>query len=330
MTIISEKIEGQMPDSERDRGDSVTEAVRRWAARRGYRTACADISLLDKARSEIRASFEAGAIDADLYHTQLAPLCSGATEEMPDPRRILIVAVPRPAHTVRFAMPSGCIDAVLPPTYVRYSALPEAVREDLQGDVLDGQFRLGILKAPLKALASRVGLVRYGRSNVTYVEGLGSYFQLAAYITGTLLKPDPEQTPRALPACEDCGACVACCPSGAIRENRFLLDAGRCLTLFSENEGDWPDFFRAWMAECLVGCLACQEVCPENAGRLRLEPAGVSFPAEETAAILAGGQRQGAVWDRIREKLASLRLLHYEPVITRNLRALVESTAKSR
>jgi epoxyqueuosine reductase len=302
---------------------AVAAAIRAWAARRGYRAACADIALLDKVRAEIQASFQEGTIDPDLYRTQLAPLCRGTTAEVPAPKRILMVAVPRPAHTVRFALAGRCVDAVLPPTYVRYSALPEAVRDDLREAVPGEHFRLGILNAPLKALAARIGLVRYGRNNLTYVEGLGSYFQLVGCTTDALLEPAPEQPPRALPACENCGACAACCPGGAIREDRFPLNAARCLTLFSENEGSWPAFFCASMLECLVGCLTCQQVCPENAGLFTIEPAGVCFAEEETAAIVAGGRRDGPVWDRIREKLASLRLVHYEPVITRNLRALL-------
>jgi epoxyqueuosine reductase len=35
----------------------------------------------------------------------------------------------------------------------------------------------------LKRLAVRSGLARYGRNNVTYVEGMGSFLELSASLT---------------------------------------------------------------------------------------------------------------------------------------------------
>src|SRR5512146_3133606 len=132
MSFQSRHAEEPIADLERERGRVVTEALHGWATRRGYRMACGDISLLDKARSEIQAFFEAGVIDADLYRTELALLCGGSPEEIARPGRILIIAVPRPAHTVQFALKGRSTDALLPPTYVDYSALPETVQKDLQ------------------------------------------------------------------------------------------------------------------------------------------------------------------------------------------------------
>ncbi len=45
---------------------------------------------------------------------------------------------------------------------------------------------------------------------------------------------------------------------------------------------------------CLIGCLACQQICPENKGRLKTEPSGVEFTAEETEAVLEAGRRLAA------------------------------------
>ena len=59
--------------------------------------------------------------------------------------------------------------------------------------------------APLKPLAVRLGLVRYGRNNVTYAPGMGSYIQLLGYLTDASL-PLPDgwrpQEPTLLPECE--------------------------------------------------------------------------------------------------------------------------------
>ena len=41
---------------------------------------------------------------------------------------------------------------------------------------------------------------------------------------------------------------------------------------------------------CLIGCLACQQVCPENKGRLKTVPSGMEFTAEETEAVIEAGR----------------------------------------
>jgi hypothetical protein len=65
-------------------------------------------------------------------------------------------------------------------------------------------------------------------------------------------------------------------------------------------------------------------VCPANAGRFRVEPAEVAFDAAESDAIVADdGERNAPVWEGIRGKLVAAGLADYEPVLARNLRALL-------
>ncbi|MBI4875356.1 MAG: hypothetical protein HY822_12050 [Acidobacteria bacterium] len=304
------------------------EALRQWAAIRGYSVAWGPLTALDDVRSEIERRLQAGEIDPAFYQAQIATLQDSAPEDLPRPKSVLVVAVPRPAHTVRFTFDSGPLDAVLPPTYVRYRGLPEDVLEDLKAHVLQDSFRLSILSAPLKALAGRLGLIAYGRNNITYVPGLGSYFQLAGFLTDAALELPENWRPqpaRPLPECESCSSCLSSCPTGAIAEERFLLHAERCLTLPTENAGDWPEWFSPSMHRCLIGCLACQQACPENAGRLRFEPSGIVFNAEETAAILSGDRLGNeTAWESIWQKIEAVRMTHFEPVLSRNLRALAE------
>jgi len=282
----------------------VIEAFEQWAAERDYRAGWGSLAVLDDVRMDIERRLAAGEIDPEFHRDQLASLQYSASRELPHAKRVLLIAVPRPGHTVRFT---------------------------LDAHVFHQRFQLRILSAPLKALASRLGLVVYGRNNIAYVPGLGSYFQLVGFLTdGELDLPAGwrPQSARQMPECENCESCRSACPSGAIGEQRFLLHAERCLTLFTETPGQWPGWFSPSMHHCLIGCLACQQACPENAGLLRIEPAGMCFSAQETEAILSDdGQRCGAAWPGIKQKLETVRMNHFEPVLSRNLRALLPATA---
>ena len=201
-----------------------------------------------------------------------------------------------------------------------------ALHEDDGGDGLPGA-RVEKLDVPLKSLAARLGLVRYGRNNVTYASGIGSYLQLFGYGTDAALPLPPGWQPREpelLAECAECPVCRALCPAGAIGADRVLLHAERCLTLVNESPGAWPDWIPSSVHHCIVGCLLCQRTCPANA-ELAVENSGIVFTADEISALLAGdAERNGAVWDGIRAKLNELGQGGMELVLGRNLRALVD------
>ena len=90
--------------------------------------------------------------------------------------------------------------------------------------------------------------------------------------------------------CQKCTACLRHCPTGAITSERFLLRAERCITFHNEEPSDVP--FPAWLDaswhNCLVGCLHCQSICPENKDYLAWVGEGAKFSAEETALLVEG------------------------------------------
>jgi epoxyqueuosine reductase len=265
-------------------------------------------------------------LDAGFFEANLA---SFETFEAPweGPATVVVVVMPRPAHAVAFTVDGRQVAAVFPPTYVRYQPLFEEVRLDLQEHGLPGA-RVERLNVPLKSLAARLGLVRYGRTNVTYAPGFGSYIQLFGYLTDAVL-PLPTDwrpcEPELLPECEDCSVCVAACPTGAIGGDRVLLHGERCLTVVNENAGEWPDWIPPSAHNCIIGCLLCQRPCPANPG-LQVKQSGVVFTAEETEALRGdGGVHEGPAWEGIKAKLERLGQPYQEPVFGRNLRALLEA-----
>ena len=90
----------------------------------------------------------------------------------------------------------------------------------------------------------------------------------------------------------------------------------------NEDEAPFPDWVDPAWHHCAVGCLRCQQACPENAGvELRIAPAE-AFDEAETAAILEAtpAQRLPAA---TRDKLARCGLDYSPALIARNLHALI-------
>jgi epoxyqueuosine reductase len=308
----------------------MTDRLLKWAQSRGYLVAWGPLAALEPVRADLDERRATGEIEPafareNLTFNFLAP--GSATGHW----RILLVAMPRPAHFVSFIVGGRPVEAMLPPTYVRYRPVFEDVRRDLAIHALSGS-TVQLIDAPLKALASRLGLVRYGRNNLAYAPQFGSYMQLLGYATDAELALDAgwrPQEPNLLEECGSCGVCEAVCPTGAIGSERVLLHAERCLTLANETAGAWPSWVPPSAHHCLIGCLRCQLHCPANPDLPR-EDSGMTFSEEETGMLLAGGERLGPVWDRIRVKLETLGQPYQEAVIGRNLRAFLEARAAGR
>jgi epoxyqueuosine reductase len=179
---------------------------------------------------------------------------------------------------------------------------------------------------PLKTLAVSSGLALYGRNNITYVPGMGSFLQLVGAFSDMPCDSDSWTGPRALTRCESCDACLRRCPTGAIRDSDFLIRQERCLTYHNEAEGDFPAWIDPAWHHCLVGCMHCQMICPENKDVIRWFEDRAEFSEMETALLI-----RGTPFDRLptetTAKLESLEINEPYHLLCRNLAALIESNA---
>lgn len=302
-----------------------------WADRRGYRWAWGDPAVVEEVRAEIEARRAKSEFGEEFYQDNLASFRYLADIDPAHAKAVVVLAVPRPAHRLRFARPEGAIVGLLPPTYLWYRRIGEELRAELAG-LLGGSHYLMPLHAPLKAVAARLGLAAYGRNNLAYVPGLGSYHQLVGFVTDAPpdSRPAVSRNGEMSPACRDCRICRDACPTRAIEEDRFLLRAERCLTLHNEIPGAWPAWLPASIHHCLVGCLACQQACPQNKDLLRYETIQESFAPDETELTLTGSDAEtDPRWEGLRAKLAALGLPAYGAVLGRNLRALAAALESS-
>jgi len=239
---------------------------------------------------------------------------------------VVVGAVARPLTQAILTWQGAERMVQVPPHYAGYRTVPDGLAAAVSAALEPLGYGAARFEPPLKTLATCAGLARYGRNNIAYVEGLGSYLMLAACVSDA---PPPEDAawsgPQALERCADCAACRHACPTAAIRADRFLLHTGRCLTLHNEDTEPLPLWIDPRWHHVAVGCLRCQLACPENA-TVELEIAPPERLDEaETAAILAGEPAEGRT-PETQAKMGRCGLDYSPELIARNLRLLLEQT----
>ncbi len=258
-------------------------------------------------------------MDQRLYWKEISGFKYTLPEEIPDARSILVTAAAQPALAVIFEWNDREYTVMVPPIYHHESDRQAAgiIKELLE----PGGFRVTKAVLPEKLLAVRSGLAEYGRNNIIYVEGMGSFHRPAVFFTDAPFEEEHWGEQKVADLCATCGACIKKCPTGAISKKRFLLNAEKCLTYFNESTRKFPRWLKPEWHHCLIGCMRCQEDCPLNRPYFKQADGG-TFTHEETEQILAGidGDKlsPGVV-----EKLGNIDLLDDYKQVSRNLNALM-------
>ena len=256
---------------------------------RGYQGRVVPIRHLEDLREEIEERHEQGFLNDEFYQERLSRFQFKPPEDLAA-ATLIVVAVPSPQIRVDFAWNGNTRSAIIPPTYVGYDSTRQQIQESLAGLLAPASLHIAPVRIPLKLLAVRSGLGQYGRNNICYVPGMGSFFQLVAVYSDLPCTQDPWQEARMMERCQNCHACRNRCPSGAIPSDRFLLRAERCLVFHNERSGRYP--FPVWLDpawhNCLIGCMLCQRACPEDRDVLGWVEKGEAFSQEETGLLLDG------------------------------------------
>lgn len=219
---------------------------------------------------------------------------------MPGAKSIIIVSVPFGSASVIFRKNGKKYKVIVPFEYwdngLNYPKLKERVFNDLvknSSEKMQGQIRL-----PIKTLAARSGLAEYGKNNITYVDEYGSFQQLIGYYT-TKEMPDNWEPLKTLRLCKGCSICVNACPTKCFREDNFVIDIGKCITLYNELPDPMPEWINPKAHNVLAGCYACQWECPANKERKKDIKNIADMTEEETEFILKAGTDK-----KMREKIA--------------------------
>lgn len=233
---------------------------------------------------------EQGMIDATVYDTYLKDFGFNPPEQITEARSIVVASKPQPGLKVHFTLDGKDFPAIVPPTYANGLAVNNEAKAILERSLDPGEARFERAYLPLKTLAARTGLSKYGRNNITYIPEHGSFHRLVAFFTDMDLGTDDWQEREALPACKNCRKCIDACPASVISEDRFLIRVERCLTWFNEMPSDkpFPPGYQKEWHNAIVGCMRCQNACPYNQAVKGWMEESERFSEEETRYLLQG------------------------------------------
>jgi epoxyqueuosine reductase len=287
---------------------------------RNIKTGTTSIRHLNDLQKEIEEKHEGGHLDDAFYRKWLAQFKFSITETLNTAKSIIVTATPQPQERVMFIWQGQSYPFIIPPTYLYHTdKLVQAVLEEVLGP---HGYKIEKPVLPVKLLAVSCGLAQYGRNNIAYIEGLGSFFRLKAFFTDLPGAEDAWLEPRVMEACTHCRACEKSCPTKAIHNDRFLIHAERCLTYFNEGEEAFPEWLNPAWHNCLVGCLKCQLVCPQNKPFKNWIEDRVIFEEAETELLLKGAPREVLAAETA-GKLEKIGMLEYLEMLPRNLSVLL-------
>ena len=264
----------------------IVDKIRKRMRQSRYRSRTVSITHLPEAQDTVGELVRQGLLNGRLHETWRFYLKTN--EKLPEAKTIVVVAMPQPITRLSFEWQGITYPADIPPDYFAKTANESRAEGILESVLETAGYKVVKAHLALKTLAVRSGLARYGRNNISYVPGMGSFCHLVAFYTDCPCEEDNWQESKAMEACENCSLCRENCPTGSITVDRFLIHAENCLGSLTEREPDFPYWVQLqpdWH-NALIGCMRCQFVCPVNRPYLRKIVAGPSFSEEETGLIL--------------------------------------------
>ena len=287
---------------------------------KGYKGKIVSAEYIPDLQNTVKKFNEEKLLDPEFYEEYKKYFEFEPNTEFGKVKSLFMVAMPQPQYEIVFNWKNKEVPLKVPPTYLNGRALINATKAFLTDLLKSSGHSVEFARLPQKTLAMRAGLAEYGRNNITYIRGLGSFHRLFTFYSDFPYEQDGWQDLRMMDLCKECSACVRKCPTGAIPEDRFLLRAERCLTFHNEHPVDvpFPDWIDPSWHNCLVGCLHCQKVCPANEKVIKWTEPGPTFSEEETKLLLSGTTVENLP-EETRSKVEEHGLGYYLSVYPRNL-----------
>ncbi len=266
------------------------------------------------------------------FQAYLKDLEYQAPKDLPHARSLILAATPWRLRSFGLHWNGKEHRLLVPGGYFYYedAAFREALKQRVAREVLKNPAANLVFANPaLKTLSVRSGLAEYGKNNIAYVDGYGSFHVLWAFFTEAQLSDQWVRPLRLMRLCKGCSICLRSCPTKALSENRFELDAGRCITLYNEMKDPIPEWVNLKAHNALIGCLKCQFDCPADREVIH----GIEHVAdltEKETALLMKGRHDPMLEALISEKLKGLGEQYAKDLryLSRNVRlALANSPA---
>lgn len=300
----------------------LTQKLRSELKVKGHSSRTVSVDHLCDLREGIEGNKIRSLLDEQIFNEYLKSLTFKPNDALLNTQSMIVIAVAQPQIRLVFTHRGEPHQVIIPPTY--NSDIDKSVLGTLSSILGTEGYHVAKAALPLKLLAVRSGLGKYGRNNICYVPGMGSFNRLMAFYTDLPCSEEIWTEPQIMERCMSCEACIHGCPAGAIKADRFLVHAERCITFHNERINEFPEWIDPSWHNCLVGCLFCQKVCPENRTFLDRIEDGDTFSEEETALIMDATQPDH-VPARTAEKLKRIDMLEYCDILGRNLRVLLNN-----
>ncbi len=279
---------------------------------------------IDKLRREEKIS------DNEVYRSYIDTKKFKIPETLPNAKSIIIIAIFSKLALVNFHLDGKNHEIMIPPNYYDDGTTVEDFENLILNDIIkEPGYKVEFTsKLHMKLLAVRSGLGKYGRNNICYVDGWGSMINLFAFFTDFQFEEDNWTDIKMMDQCENCRICFNNCPTNAIpapTDNNFVINAGKCISVYNEIKGIIPDWIPSNAHNALMGCMKCQNICPSNREVIRLTEQLEDITEDETKMILEGTLNEKLA-ENLSQKLKMFSPSDAErslPVIKRNLRFLI-------
>lgn len=302
----------------------LNETLKRELQKNGLMVRITSIERVNELEREIARLREQSLLEEGFCNENLRWLDYDYKAAMPGAQSVIVVSKRQYTTFLNFKYKGKSYRVSEPPTYV-YSNLRAEVEKILSGVLSPCGFHIKKASLPHKLLAVRTGLGMYGRNNICYIDGMGSFHRIFTFYSDMPAMTDDWQEVKVMPECGSCRACIKACPAKCIDGGRFLIHADRCITRYNEAEGEFPEWLKDSWHNSVVGCMRCQAACPRNRDFMDKADGEVDFTPEETEAILESVP-EDLLPDSLKQKLAALDLIEYYGILGRNLAALFAKT----
>lgn len=266
--------------------------------------------------ADVKSDFDKLGVDTSPYYSFEPPTDLGFTV-----RSVLVVASPSPPSFVTFDTYNGKKEILIPPTYIDCYKQESLVKEYLTSVLQESGFHIApVYSLPCKNIAAHSGLGEYGRNNVTYVGGMGSFHRLFLFFSDVSCDYECFNPLGWMKCCDNCGKCIENCPTGALTYESNLVNSDRCITQLNEGAEDFPNWLNLELHNALIGCTKCQYGCPQNNKYINSQKEIAHFDKDQTKTVI-----NGEISD---EMLKQLGITYSSEVITRNLKVLLNQIEK--
>lgn len=292
-----------------------------------YGAVCGMVSTehIPELESEYNMSLRSPQIDRQFVKKSIYNYVDFSTiGKYPAIQSIIIIATPSPEIEVKFQHDEKVYALRIPPHYSDRIKVTGNIRDISSQIFNENGYQTFSIVFPKKLLAVRCGLAKYGKNNLSYVEGMGSYHRLTAFASDLPCEYDSWQELQILERCAGCKACEHTCPTGAICADQFLIKAERCLTYYNEQLEPFPQWIDARSHNSVIGCIRCQISCPENKEYKSTRVHEDDFTEIETGLILNGIPFE-ELPENLQLKLNKLSMKRYYKQLSRNIKILIEN-----